>query len=45
MAGGERLDFDSPGETGTLAKTRVDLVPIRNWTVGRLEFEPGWRNV
>jgi hypothetical protein len=43
MAGVERLDFDSPDETRTPDKTRVDLVSSGDATVGRLAFEPGWR--
>jgi quercetin dioxygenase-like cupin family protein len=43
MAGVQRLDFDSPDETRTPAKTRVDLVRVGNTTVGRFAFEPGWR--
>jgi uncharacterized cupin superfamily protein len=43
MAGVQRLDFDSPDETRTPSKTRVDLVRVGNSTVGRYRFEPGWR--
>jgi hypothetical protein len=43
MAGVQRLDFDSPDETRTPAKTRVDLVRSGGATVARLQFEPGWR--
>jgi quercetin dioxygenase-like cupin family protein len=43
MAGVQRLDFDSPDETRTPAKTQVDLVRVGNTTVGRFAFEPGWR--
>ena len=43
MTGVQRLDFDSPDETRTPAKTRVDLVRVGNTTVGRFAFEPGWR--
>ena len=43
MAGVKRLDFDSPDETRTPQKTRVDLVRVGNTTVGRFAFEPGWR--
>jgi hypothetical protein len=43
MAGVQKLDFDSPDETRTPAKTRVDLVRVGNTTIGRFAFEPGWR--
>ncbi len=43
MAGVEKLDFESPEETRTPEKTRVDLVRMGNTTVGRFAFEPGWR--
>ena len=43
MAGVQRLDFDSPDETRTPDKTRVDLVRVGNTTIGRFAFEPGWR--
>jgi hypothetical protein len=43
MAGVQALDFDSPDETRTPEKTRVDLVKVGNTTVGRFAFEPGWR--
>jgi len=43
MAGVQRLDFDSPDETRTPDKTRVDVVRVGNVTAGRFAFEPGWR--
>jgi len=43
MAGVQSLDFDSPDETRTPEKTRIDLVRVGNSTVGRFAFEPGWR--
>jgi len=43
MSGVQRLDFDSPDETRTPAKTQVDLVRVGNTTVGRFAFEPGRR--
>jgi hypothetical protein len=43
MAGVQKLDFDSPHETRTPEKTRVDLVRVGDTTVGRYAFEPGWR--
>jgi quercetin dioxygenase-like cupin family protein len=43
MAGVQALDFDSPDETRTPDKTRVDVVHKGATTVGRFVFEPGWR--
>jgi uncharacterized cupin superfamily protein len=43
MAGVETLDFDSPHETRTPEKTRIELVRIGDTTAGRFTFEPGWR--
>jgi hypothetical protein len=44
MAGVEALNFDSPDETRTPAKTRVDLVRTSGGTTAaRLVFEPGWK--
>jgi len=43
MAGVEKLDFDSPDETRTPDKTRVDLVRHGPTAVGRFAMEPGWR--
>lgn len=43
MAGVQALDFDSPDETRTPEKTRVDVVRIGGTTAGRFAFEPGWR--
>jgi hypothetical protein len=43
MAGVESRDFDSPDETRTPDKTRVDVVRMGATTVGRFAFEPGWR--
>lgn len=42
MAGVQRLDFDSPDETRTPDKTRVDLVHAGGTAVARLVLEPGW---
>jgi hypothetical protein len=38
-----RLDFDSPDETRTPEKTRVDVVRVGDTTAARLAFEPGWK--
>jgi hypothetical protein len=43
MAGVQALDFDSPNETRTPEKTRVDVVHTGNATAARMTFEPGWR--
>jgi hypothetical protein len=43
VAGVESRDFDSPDETRTPAKTKVDVVRMSGATVGRFAFEPGWR--
>ena len=43
MAGVETGDFDSPDETRTPDKTKVDVVRIGGTSVGRFAFEPGWR--
>lgn len=43
MAGVQRFDFDSPDESRTPEKTRVDVVHAGNTAVGRFVFEPGWR--
>jgi hypothetical protein len=43
MAGVEKLDFDSPDETRTPEKTRVDVINMGDTKVGRFAFEPGWK--
>jgi quercetin dioxygenase-like cupin family protein len=43
MAGVQALDFDSPDETRTPDKTRVDVVHLGQTTAARFAFEPGWR--
>ena len=44
MAGVQALDFDSPDETRTPAKTRVDVVRTDGGaTAARFTFEPGWK--
>jgi hypothetical protein len=43
MAGVEALDFDSPDETRTPDKTRVDVVRVGGITAARMTFEPGWK--
>ncbi|TMF84788.1 MAG: cupin domain-containing protein [Chloroflexi bacterium] len=39
----ETKSHDSPDETRTPAKTRVEVVRLEGFTIGRLNFEPGWR--
>ena len=43
MAGVEARQFESPDETRTPQKTRVDVVHMGNATAARFTFEPGWR--
>jgi hypothetical protein len=43
MPGVQSRDFESPDETRTPDKTKVDIVRMDGTTVGRFAFEPGWR--
>lgn len=43
MAGVEKRDFDSPDESRTPDKTRVEVVHLGGTTAARLTMEPGWR--
>jgi hypothetical protein len=43
MAGVEKRDFDSPDESRTPEKTRVDVVRVGGTTAARFTMEPGWR--
>jgi hypothetical protein len=43
MTGVEARGFDTPDETRTPDKTKVDLVRMAGTTVGRFTFEPGWK--
>ena len=43
MAGVESRQFDSPDETRTPDKTRVEVVRMGGATAARLTFEPGWK--
>jgi len=43
MAGVESRSVDSPDETRSPDKTRVDVVRMGSTTAGRFAFEPGWR--
>ena len=42
MAGVEMRQFDSPDETRTPDKTRVEVVRMDGATAARFTFEPGW---
>jgi hypothetical protein len=42
-AGIQTLDFNSPDETRTPEKTRLDVVRVGNTTAARATFEPGWK--
>jgi hypothetical protein len=42
VAGVESRSFDSPDETRTPDKTKVDVVKLSNTTAARLTLEPGW---
>ena len=43
MAGVQTLDFESPDETRTPDKTRVDVVRSGSTTAARMVLEPGWK--
>lgn len=43
MAGVEKRTFDSPDESRTPQKTRVDVVRLSGATAGRFRLDPGWR--
>ena len=43
MAGVEARDFDSPDETRTPDKTKIEVVRMSGATVGRMRLEPRWR--
>ena len=43
MAGIQTLDFDSPDESRTPDKTRVDVLNLGSTSAARLTFEPGWK--
>jgi hypothetical protein len=43
MAGVSALNFDSPDETRSPSKTRVDVVRVGGTTAARYAFEPGWK--
>jgi hypothetical protein len=39
----EVKSFDAPDETRTPNKTRIEVVRLAGYTLGRFNFEPGWR--
>jgi len=39
----ESKSHDSPDETRSPAKTRIEIVRLEGYTLGRFNFEPGWR--
>jgi hypothetical protein len=43
VAGVVARDFDSPDETRTPDRTKVDVVRMGGSTAARLTLEPGWR--
>ncbi|MDO8486052.1 MAG: hypothetical protein Q7S35_14010 [Candidatus Limnocylindrales bacterium] len=43
MAGFTTKSFDSPDETRTPPRTRVEVVRLGGDTAARFTFEPGWR--
>jgi ethanolamine utilization protein EutQ (cupin superfamily) len=43
MAGVESRDFESPDETRTPEKTKIELVDLSGGQIGRYTFQPGWR--
>lgn len=43
MAGVERRSFDSPDETRTPHKSRVEIVRLGGGAAARMTLEPGWR--
>lgn len=43
MAGITRKSFDSPDETRTPDKTRLEVVDLGSTKAGRMTAQPGWR--
>ncbi len=39
----EVKSHDAPDETRTPPKTKVEVVRLEGFTIGRFNFEPGWR--
>jgi hypothetical protein len=43
MPGIQARDFDSPDESRTPDKTKVDIVKMGSTTAARYTFQPGWK--
>lgn len=43
MAGVEHGSFESPDETRTPDKTKIEVVKLGNTTAARVTFQPGWK--
>jgi hypothetical protein len=43
VAGIETKSFDSPDETRTPDKTKLEVVQLGDTTAGRATFQPGWK--
>jgi len=43
VSGFEVKSHDHPDETRTPSKTRIEVVRLEGFTIGRFNFEPGWR--
>ncbi|MCK6564783.1 MAG: cupin domain-containing protein [Dehalococcoidia bacterium] len=43
MANAEKKSMDTPDETRSIPRGKVELVQIAGATIGRLTLEPGWR--
>jgi hypothetical protein len=43
VAGVETKSFDSPDETRTPEKTKIDVVQVAGSTAARVTFQPGWK--
>ena len=39
----EAKSHDSPDETRSPDKTRIEVIRLEGYTIGRFNFEPGWR--
>ena len=39
----ETKSHNAPDETRTPSKTRIEVVRLEGFTIGRFNFEPGWR--
>jgi quercetin dioxygenase-like cupin family protein len=39
----EAKSHNSPDEVRSPSKTRVEIIRLENFTIGRFTFEPGWR--